>query len=274
MVSDGEPETERHSSAPSRRPGITVGLASSQADVEACQALRYQVFYEDGAAKADSLALAQKLDADGYDALCDHLMVSDGDRVVGTYRLLRQEKLPAGAQFYSQAEFDIAPLLARHASLRFLELGRSCVLREYRTKRVIEVLWQAIWDYVRLNKLDVMLGCASLPGSDPEQAAPLLSYLQTAHAAPAEWAARAQPGNSIQAKLRPSLTMTPRAILEKLPPLIKGYLRLGAYVGHGAVPDPQFGTIDVLIILPVSAIRPRYFARFGAPEDEPQPLMS
>ena len=198
MVLDGDPSTVHRAPAPPRWSEIGVRLASTQADVEACQALRYQVFYEDGAAKADSLAFAQKLDADGYDALCDHLMVSDGERVVGTYRLLRQEKLPAGVEFYSQAEFDIAPLLARHASLRFLELGRSCVLKEYRTKRVIEVLWQAIWDYVRLNKLDVMLGCASLPGSDPEQAAPLLSYLQSVHAAPAEWAARAQPAHSIQ----------------------------------------------------------------------------
>lgn len=274
MTSDGLIAVDRSGTASKTGTDISMGLAKSQAEIEACQSLRYQVFYEDGGAKADSLALARKLDADGYDELCDHLMVSDGGRVVGTYRLLRQEQLPPETGFYTQSEFDIEPLLDRHKTLRFLELGRSCVLPEYRTKRVIEILWQAIWDYVRLHELDVMFGCASLPGADLEEAAPLLDYLQKFHGAPAEWIAHAHHDHAVVVSEGNGKSFSPRAILEKLPPLVKGYLRLGAYVGEGAVLDRQFGTIDVLIILPVSAIRPRYFARFGSPDDKPQPLMS
>ncbi len=254
--------------------GVTAKLASTPDEIEACQALRYRVFYDDGGAKADAVGLARRLDADGYDEICDHLMVRDGTRVVGTYRLLRQEQLPLGTAFYSQAEFDLSPLLQRQKSLNFLELGRSCVLPEYRTKGVIEVLWQSIWNYVRTHKLDVMLGCASLPGSDEAQLNLALSYLQNFHAPPHEWSASVHEHRALDLDLQPAESIKPRAAFEALPPLVRGYLRLGAYVGKGAAADAQFNTTDVLIILPVSAIRPRYFARFGAPDEVPQPLMS
>ncbi len=254
--------------------GVAAKLAASPAEIEACQALRYKVFYEDGGAKADALSLARKLDADGYDEICDHLVVTDGVETVGTYRLLRQEQLPEGIQFYSQSEYNIAPLLERQKTVHFLELGRSCVLAEYRTKGVIEVLWQSIWNYVRQHKLDVMLGCASLPAGDPADQSLALSYLQHFHAAPEEWSARVHECVAAEVDLLPPEGIKPRAAFDVLPPLVKGYLRLGAYIGEGAAADVQFNTTDVLIILPVSAIRPRYFTRFGAPDEPPQPLMS
>ena len=221
----------------------------------------------------------RRMDGDRFDAICDHLVVvrrqgptaedairlTDGE-LIGTYRLLRQEVADAHGGFYTEAEFDIAPLFAAHPGLRFLELGRSCVLKPYRTKPVVELLWQGIWNYVRAHRIDVMLGCASLEGTDPEAQALSLSFLADA-AAPPEWMVRAHAEHRVEMRRLPRDRIDPRQALRHLPPLIKGYLRLGCYTGEGAVIDRQFNTIDVLIILPVSAIHSRYFAHFGAPND-------
>ncbi len=247
------------------RGSITLNVAATEAERHACLALRYKVFFEDGGASANAQALANKLDADGFDEICDHLLVRDGARAVGTYRLLRQDRLGPGQAFYSQGEFDVARLLAVKPGLRFLELGRSCVLAEYRTKRIIELLWQGIWDYVRAHRLDVMIGCASLEGTDVRALAEPLAYLHHNHLAPEPWRVPAHPEQAVAMdQVAPDRLNTKRA-LKAIPPLVKGYLRLGGYVGDGAVVDHQFNTTDVLIILPVSAINPRYFNRFGAP---------
>ena len=253
--------------------------ASGPDEIAACQRLRYKVFYEElGATPVGDMA-ERKSDGDRFDAICDHLVVvrrggtlhddatllQDGE-LIGTYRLLRQEVAEAHGGFYTQAEFDIAPLIAAHPELRFLELGRSCVLKPYRTKPVVELLWQGIWNYVRAHDMHVMIGCASLEGTDPERHAQSLSFLATATAPPA-WAVRAHGSHRIDMRRIPPDRLDPRQALKHLPPLIKGYLRLGCYIGEGAVIDRQFNTIDVLIILPVSAINARYFAHFGAPND-------
>lgn len=248
-------------------------------EIEACQRLRYRVFYDELGAHAQGEAAEQQIDRDRFDAFCDHLvvvqrastagenaiMLADGE-LIGTYRLLRQEIAEANGGFYTQGEFDIAPLVSAHPDLRFLELGRSCVLKPFRTKPVVELLWQGIWNYVRAHDLHVMLGCASLEGIDPEQHKLALSFLAQV-APPPEWNVRALPSRYIEMKRIPASELDQRQALKDLPPLIKGYLRLGCYIGEGAVIDPQFNTIDVLIILPVSAIDPRYFAHFGRPND-------
>lgn len=253
--------------------------ASGPDEVEACQRLRFRVFYEELNASAEGDAARRGIDSDRFDAICDHLVVvqreptkdedairlADGE-LIGTYRLLRQEVAEANGGFYTESEFDIAPLIAAHPGLRFLELGRSCVLKPYRTKPVVELLWQGIWNYVRLHDMHVMLGCASLEGTDPEQHALALSFLAEA-AAPPEWNVRALPERRIEMRRVPLADIDPRRALKDVPPLIKGYLRLGCYIGDGAVIDPQFNTIDVLIVLPVSAISTRYFAHFGQPND-------
>lgn len=265
------------------RGDLTVRLALNEAEVVAAQRLRYEVFYEELAAKPDDKARATRLDSDRFDEFCDQLLVvktsasstaadsrrlADGE-LVGTYRLLRQEVARKNGGFYTQAEFDILPLIAAKPDLNFLELGRSCVLEPYRTKPVVELLWQGIWNYVRLNRLDVMLGCASLEGTDPDSHAASLSFMAQHCAAPLEWQVRALPDRYIEMNRLPPEKVDPKRALATLPPLIKGYLRLGCYIGEGAVIDEQFNTIDVLIILPVSAINPRYFAHFGSPEATP-----
>ncbi|MDP3693127.1 GNAT family N-acetyltransferase [Bradyrhizobium sp.] len=252
---------------------LEVRLAQEKREVRRAQKLRYRVFYRDGSAIADAATLLARRDKDAFDRICDHLMVIDHaakpsmrgrQPVVGTYRLLRQEVAERHGGFYSENEFDIASLTGRHAGLRFLELGRSCVLPRYRTKRTVELLWHGIWAYVRQHRLDVMIGCASFEGTDPDRVAMPLSFLHHYAQAPAAWRASAHPSRRVEMNRMAKEAINPRAALHELPPLIKGYLRLGAFIGDGAVIDHQFGTTDVLIVMPVSAISARYIGHFGA----------
>jgi L-ornithine Nalpha-acyltransferase len=262
--------------------GLEVRLAESRADIKRAQRLRYQVFYEEMDASPSITAMMRRLDEDPYDAICDHLLVTDlssvqpatpwaphrKPRVVGTYRLLRQEMAERGRGFYTQGEYDIAPLVVRQPKgTRFLELGRSCVLEPYRTKRTVELLWHGLWTYIRENKIDVMIGCASFEGTDPQRHAMALSLLHHQSLAPPEWRCRAQPHLFQSMDLIPKDKLDLKAALKTMPPLIKGYMRLGAFIGEGAVIDYQFGTTDVLVVLPVASINPRYFGHFGAPDE-------
>jgi L-ornithine Nalpha-acyltransferase len=253
---------------------LAVRLAATADEIAAAQRLRYQVFYEEQAARADPLAAATGMDCDPFDAICDHLVVLDCARrtLVGTYRLLRQEVAEAHDGFYSAREFDLKPLIERHRHLTFLELGRSCVLRPYRTKAVIELLWQGIWDYVRQHRLDVMVGCASLEGTDPDALALPLSLLAAQCGAPEAWRAAALSARHVEMRRLPRSAIDARAAMKALPPLVKGYLRLGCHVGEGAVIDHQFNTTDILIVLPVAAINNRYSGRYGAPDAIPKHL--
>lgn len=261
---------------------LEVRLAASPAEIRKAQKLRYRVFFEEMSAVASAAARRARRDADAFDAICDHLLVIDhgaprktaaskllkfskpGPAIVGTYRLLRQAVADAHGGFYTQGEYDIAPLITAHPQLNFLELGRSCVLEPYRDKRTVELLWHGIWAYVLQHGIDVMLGCASLAGTDPDRLAMPLSFLHQVASPPAEWQVRA-----LEARREPMDRLPPEAIdhkaaLKALPPLIKGYLRLGGFVGDGAVVDHDFGTTDVLIVLPVANINPRYIAHYGA----------
>jgi L-ornithine Nalpha-acyltransferase len=251
---------------------LEVRLAQTAAEVRQAQKLRYRVFYKEGSAIPNPARLFARRDIDGYDAICDHLLVVDHaarDRtalnrpaVVGTYRLLRQPLAEEYGGFYTAGEFDISALVARHSRLQFLELGRSCVLSPYRTKRTVELLWHGIHAYILQNHCDVMFGCASLDGTNPKQLALPLSFLHHYAAAPEPWRARALPERYVEMNRMSKEAIDPKAALRALPPLIKGYLRLGAYIGDGAVIDYKFGTTDVLIVLPVSAIKQRYFEHF------------
>jgi len=184
--------------------------------------------------------------------------------VIGTYRLLRQDIAEQYGGFYSAEEFDISGLLRRHAGLRFLELGRSCVLPPYRSKRTIELLWHGVWWYVREHHLDVMIGCASLEGIDTARLARPLSFLHHFARVPAPWHAAAHALRRIEMNRIAKSEIDIKAAWHELPPLIKGYLCVGAFVGDGAVIDRQFGTTDVLIILPISM---KSFLRRSPPVD-------
>ena len=260
---------------------LEVRLTRRRRDVKLAQRLRYKVFYEEMSAVPTLRAELRRRDEDPYDAVCDHLLVVDEaafpandswgglrrHKVVGTYRVLRQEIAERTLGFYTQSEYNIAPLIAAKPHYRFMELGRSCVLEPYRNKRTVELLWHGLWTYVREHKVDVMIGCASLPGTDADQHAMALSFLHHNALAPAEWRCRAHERLYVGMDRLPKDKVDGKAALRALPPLIKGYLRLGAFVGDGAVIDRQFGTTDVLIILPVEKIDPRYFEHFGTPNE-------
>jgi len=252
---------------------LEVRLARTKGEVKRAQKLRYKVFYKNGSAIADAATLLAQRDKDAFDRICDHLLVIDHaakpsmsgrQPVVGTYRLLRQDVADRHGGFYTDNEFDICGLMRRHAGLKFLELGRSCVLPPYRTKRTVELLWHGVWTYVRRHRLDVMIGCASLNGTDPDRLALPLSFLHHFAPAPEAWRACAHPARRVEMNRMAKDAVDAKAALRLLPPLIKGYLRLGALVGDGAVIDHQFGTTDVLIVMPVSAISERYLEHFGA----------
>lgn len=262
-------------------------LAVTPKEIRKAQKLRYRVFFDEGQAIPDACARLQRRDMCRFDPICDHLIVVDHAspkrKVVGCYRLLRQEVAQANGGFYSAQEFELAPLLARHAQKRFLELGRSCVAPEYRGKRVLELLWRGLWLYARHHACDVMIGCASLPGTDPTLHAGALAFLRDHAAAPDEWRASALPERRAQVaqvgqvgqvgqvrqvrqvrQVGLEAQIEYRRTLAALPPLVKGYLRVGAYFGDGAVVDRQFGTTDVLVIVPMERIDPRYVEHFSA----------
>ena len=249
---------------------LEVRLAATKRDIRRAQKLRYEVFFEEGGAKADPTAKLIRRDVCRFDAVCDHLIVVDkalprfdgSPTVVGAYRLLRQEAAQANFGFYSAAEFRVDELIARHPGKRFLELGRSCVAAGYRGKRTLELLWRGIWAYALHHRIDVMFGCASLPGADPRAHADALAFLRGEAKPGAAWTVGAAPGRAA-AEVAPGDLSAARALARALPPLIKGYWRLGAAFSLEAVVDEAFGTTDLLVVMPVEDIRERYLAHFA-----------
>ncbi len=254
-----------------------IRLATTKKEVREAQRLRYKVFYEEGQAIARRGATLVRRDLCRFDKICDHLLVIDTaarnsfgrvkPRVVGTYRLLRGDVAARHGGFYSQNEFDIAPLLARHEGKRFLELGRSCVDPKYRSKRVIELLWRGLWIYAKRHRIDVMVGCASLPGTNPLALALPLSFLHHRASAQAEWQVRPRQGRAVPMAILDPAAVDARKGIAGLPPLLKAYVRIGAKFGDGAVVDAMFGTTDVFTIMPIAELEERYIAHFGGPGD-------
>lgn len=245
--------------------GMVVRLATSEAEIEAAQRLRYRVFYDEMGAKPTEAMAGSGIDSDDFDEVCDHLLVIDrklGDGpegVVGTYRLLRRESEKFD-HFYSASEYDVRPI--QSFSGRVLELGRSCVDAAYRTSMTMQMLWRGIAGYVFIHDIDLMFGCASLHGTDPEALAVPLSYLYHNHLAPEEIRPRALDSLWTNMNLLPKDVVSNRRALVSLPPLVKGYLRLGGYVGDGAVIDHQFNTTDVCVIVKTDQITDKYFRHY------------
>ena len=246
---------------------LAIRLAETDADLASVQRLRWLVFFAEMGADP-SAASPDQHDRDAYDSACDHLLVIDESdpaepRVVGTYRLLRESVASLHGGFYSAGEFDLSPLGATGGTGELLELGRSCVLPAYRTSAVISLLWRGIADYIARHRIRLLFGCASFPGTDPEQHAPALSFLHHHHLAPAELRPMVRAEHGIGLERLPRGAYDERRALLRLPPLLKGYLRAGARFGEGAFVDHEFNTIDVCVVMPVEAIAERYAARFS-----------
>ncbi len=246
-----------------------LGLRIARADweIDAAQALRYRVFYEEMGALPDPVVLASGRDRDAYDAVADHLLVVDHDlgdgreSVVGTYRLIRESAAKTVGRFYTAGEYDIG-VLERFPG-QVLELGRSCVDSAYRGRAAMQLLWRGIAAYIFIHNIDLMFGCASLPGTDVDVLAPDLTYLFANHLAPPAIRLRALPERYVDMQRMDPEAIDSRSVLAGLPPLIKGYLRLGGFVGDGAVIDHQFNTTDVAVVVQSDLVTDKYYRHFG-----------
>ncbi len=245
---------------------LGVRIATTDAELDAAQALRYNVFYNEMGAQPSDIARLTHRDSDQYDAVADHLLVIDHaigpgpEGVVACYRLIRQQAAAKVGGFYSADEYDITPMLNFPGQV--LELGRSCVHQNYRGRTAMQLLWRGIAAYVFLHRIDLMFGCASLPGTDPDAVATDLTYLYHNHLAPANIRPRALPHRFVDMQRLDPASIDPRRALATLPPLIKGYLRLGGFVGDGAVIDPQFNTTDVAVVVKTDLVTEKYYRHY------------
>jgi putative hemolysin len=258
--------------------GVTAGnlevrLSRSAEEVDAAQALRYRVFYDEMDAVASPEMKAAQRDIDSYDSTWDHLLVIDRERphpygsVIGTYRLNRRSVALRNGGFYTASEYDVSPLMALKGEI--MELGRSCVDADYRNRATMTLLWRGIAAYVFHYDIDLMFGCASIPGIDPDDMALPLSFLYHRYLAPAEIRPSALPHLAVPMNRLAADEIDKRAALRSLPPLIKGYLRLGGFVGDGAVVDHQFHTTDVCIVVKTDLVTAKYRHHYGADTHRP-----
>ena len=245
---------------------IEVRLARNEREVIAAQKLRYRVFYEEMKAVACADTHSAGMDHDRFDDVADHLLVIDKSQigidaqVVGTYRLLRKSHVETLGGFYTQGEYDISALKKSGGNL--LELGRSCIDADYRKGRVMDMLWRGLAAYLTYYDIDVMFGCASLSGTNPDALIVPLSYLYHNHLAPTKICPIANLGQYVHMNRLKAAEINIKRAFVSLPPIIKGYLRVGSMVGDGAVVDYQFNTVDVCMVMNVKEISNRYQARF------------
>ncbi len=246
-------------------------IARTEREIDAAQAVRYRVFVEEMKAQVcvEDARRGGKSTAGIAFAIISWFSTARSTampkiRLSAPTACLRHEVAVAHGGFYSGSEFGVNALVARHPEKTFhgaRPLLRSAAIP---TKRTVELLWQGCWAYALHNRIDAMFGCGSFPGVQPEEHALALSFLHQNAVAKGEWAVDALPHLYREMDLMPSEAVNPRRALFAMPPLIKGYLRLGAMVGNGAVVDQAFNTTDVLIVLPISSISGRYVNYYGA----------
>lgn len=232
-------------------PRFEVRLAADAADLRAAQALRYDVFVRELGGDGPMVDHTAGLERDEFDPHFDHLMLFDHARpqapVVGVYRLLRDDQAAALGRFYSETEYDLAPLLA--SGRRLLELGRSCLHPDYRGGTAMYEMWTGLSDYVARHGTDLLFGVASFHGTDTDDLAAALSLLHHRHLAPPELRVRARPDRFQRMDLVPEARIDRLAAMKRVPALIKAYLRLGGMVGEGAWIDHAFNTTDVCLVM-------------------------
>ncbi|KUP92653.1 GNAT family N-acetyltransferase [Tritonibacter horizontis] len=228
-------------------PQFSVKIAETEEDLRAAQALRYEVFVRElggGGALVDHEA---GLERDRFDPFFDHMLVYDNTTrdVIGVYRLLRCDQAAKLGQFYSEDEYDLTAL--RQSGRKLLELGRSCLHRDYRGGMAMFYLWNGLASYVAKHKIEVLFGVASFHGTDLKALVQPLALLHHNHLAPEELRVRSKTYQPMDLLSEDQIDRR-RAMLET-PSLIKAYLRLGGFVGDGAFVDHAFNTTDVCLIL-------------------------
>lgn len=248
-------------------PLFELRLAAGAADLRAAQRLRYAVFVAELGGDGAMVDHDARLEIDGFDAHCDHLLLRDlrrpaEDQVVGVYRLLRSDQAACAGQFYSETEFDLSRL--RSSGGRLLELGRSCLHPAYRGGMAMVHLWSGLARYVADHGIDVLFGVASFPGRDPAPLAQPLTLLHHRHLAPEHLRPVARSPGALTLDRVPLAALDRKAAVRAMPSLIKAYLRLGGGVGAGAFRDEGFNCIDVCLVLEAARMSPRQVAIYGA----------
>jgi putative hemolysin len=247
------PEIRSHRGQEVRiKPRLTVGLATCEADVLAAQKLRWQVFADEMGARLPSRVPG--VDQDIYDPYCDHLIVRDENsgRVVGTYRILSPQASRRIGGYYSESEFDLTRL--GHLRQHLVEIGRSCIDAEFRSGAVIALLWSGLANYMKQNGHEYLMGCASIGMKDGGHNAAGIYNVLTEHMAPLEYRVFPRcplPLDRIEAASTP-----------EVPPLLKGYMRAGAWICGEPAWDPDFNTADLLLLMPMSRVEGRYSRHF------------
>lgn len=232
---------------------LSVSLARTESELHEAQRIRFKVFGEEMGARLPTAA--EGLDRDIFDRYCEHLLVRDNDdnKVVGTYRIMPPEQAVAAGCYYSETEFDITRL--DHLRDRMVEVGRSCVHPNYRDGGTITQLWSGLADYIGQHEHQYIIGCASISmGDGGHYAASVFNKLYKMYAAPIEY------------RVFPRCPLPLHALNGEMdviiPPLIKGYLRLGAYIAGEPAWDPDFNTADLFILLPVARMNAKYAKHF------------
>jgi len=249
-----------------RAGSLQVRLAETWDEVDAALALRYRIFFEEMKANATPGIVLKQRDVDEFDPYCDHLLVIDNalgagpESVVGTYRMLRRRGAAKVGRFYSSSEYDVQPIINHPGDI--LEMGRSCIDSRHRTRAAMQLLWRGVTAYVLANRIDILFGCASLHGTDPSTMALPLSYLYHNHLAPEGLRPVALPARHVGMNLMPKEAIDAKAAMRDLPPMIKGYLRLGGVVGDGAVVDHDFNTVDVLVYVDMLKVSEKYMRHY------------
>lgn len=248
-------------------PALEVRLARDDDDLRGAQRLRYRVFVEELGAGGALVDHAERLERDALDPFLDHLLLIDTSRdpashehVIGVYRLLPGEQAASLGRFYCDSEYDLGRL--RNCGRRMVELGRSCVDPRYRRGLAMMYLWNGLADYVLSRQIEIMFGVASFHGTDVARHAQALSYLHHNHLAPEALRVRALPEHFQRMDLIAPEATDPQAALAAVPPLIRGYLRLGGFVGEGAYIDHEFNTTDVCLIMDTSAMSDKHYGYY------------
>lgn len=237
---------------------LEVKIASNESEIEQALSLRYNVFNLEMKGGLPQSSATSK-DKDEYDALCEHLIVIDTknlNQVVGTYRILKREIAVNNGGFYSEQEFSLIKIYEMEEEVA--EVGRSCVHQNYRGGTVISLLWTGLADYMKQNSIRYLIGCGSVHSTDPLLASQTYAWIKSKNALCDE-SIRIKPLDShTLSGFCPTIEIENKSANIKIPPLIKGYLRLGAKIGGEPAVDRIFGTTDFFVFFDYNEISKKY----------------
>ena len=244
---------------------FVIKLADTKSELKKAQALRYSVFYKEKKAKPTFPQKMMRLDYDKIDKFADHLIVIDKNiknKIVGTYRLLRGDVASYFGGLYTSSEFDLTNIFNLYNDAQILELGRSCVHKDYRNGITMKLLWRAIAEYIKLYDINILLGCASFPGIDVQKFSNELTYLKSKFSLPDEISVQSLENNNYQIYRKNNIKENDLKTFAKLPPLIKGYLRVGGRISDSFFVDYDFNTIDLCVVVQTKNIDEKYKRKF------------